>query len=210
MDLNKVLLVGRVTADPQVRTTPGGQSVTTIGVATNRVCTDKNNQRQEETEFHNVVLWGRQAEIVNQFLKKGSLVIVGDGPLKNKLKLLGAKLLKKRFFLTKAKFDQMPRIYRAADLFTLPSPWFRAFEIVLVESMACGIPVVANDDPIRAEIVGEAGILVDPTNTEEYAAVLKKALEKDWGSKPRNQAKKFDWDKIAAKYEKLFVDLVLR
>ncbi len=76
MDLNKVLLVGRVTADPQVRTTPGGSAVTTIGVATNRVWTDKNNQKQEETEFHNVVLWGRQAEIAGQYLTKGAMVLI--------------------------------------------------------------------------------------------------------------------------------------
>ena len=76
MDLNKVMLVGRVTADPQVRTTPGGQSVATIGVATNRVWTDKNNQRQEETEFHTVVLWGRQADIAGQYLTKGAMVLI--------------------------------------------------------------------------------------------------------------------------------------
>lgn len=76
MDLNKVLIVGRVTADPQLRTTPGGQSVTTIGVATNRVWTDKSNQRQEATEFHNVVLWGRQAEVAGQYLKKGAMVLI--------------------------------------------------------------------------------------------------------------------------------------
>ncbi len=76
MDLNKVLLVGRVTADPQVRTTPGGSAVATIGVATNRVWTDKNNQKQEETEFHNVVLWGRQAEIAGQYLTKGAMVLI--------------------------------------------------------------------------------------------------------------------------------------
>lgn len=76
MDLNKVILVGRVTADTQLRTTPGGQSVTTIGVATGRVWMDKNNQRQEETEFHNVVLWGRQAEIAGQYLKKGTMVLI--------------------------------------------------------------------------------------------------------------------------------------
>jgi single-strand DNA-binding protein len=76
MDLNKVILVGRLTADPQVRTTPGGQAVTTIGVATGRVWTDKNNQRQEETEFHNVVLWGRQAEIAGQYLRKGTMVLI--------------------------------------------------------------------------------------------------------------------------------------
>lgn len=76
MDFNKVILVGRVTADPQIRTTPGGQSVTTIGVATNRVWTDKAGARQEETEFHNVVVWGRQAEIAGQYLVKGAMVLI--------------------------------------------------------------------------------------------------------------------------------------
>ena len=76
MDLNKVILVGRMTADPQVRSTPGGQSVTTIGVATNRTWTDKANQRQEQTEFHNVVLWGRTAEIAGQYLTKGAMVLI--------------------------------------------------------------------------------------------------------------------------------------
>lgn len=76
MDLNKVILVGRVTADPELRTTPGGQPVTTIGVATNRTWTDKNGQKQEEAEFHNVVLWGRQAEVAAQFLVKGATVLI--------------------------------------------------------------------------------------------------------------------------------------
>jgi single-strand DNA-binding protein len=76
MDLNKVILVGRVTADPQVRSTPGGQSVTTIGVATNRTWTDKAGQKQEQTEFHNVVIWGRTAEIAGQYLTKGAMVLI--------------------------------------------------------------------------------------------------------------------------------------
>ncbi len=76
MDLNKVILVGRVTADPELRTTPGGQAVTTIGVATNRVWNDKNGAKQEEAEFHNVVLWGRQAEVASQYLVKGATVLI--------------------------------------------------------------------------------------------------------------------------------------
>jgi single-strand DNA-binding protein len=76
MDLNKVILVGRVTADPQLRTTPGGQSVTTIGVATNRTWTDKSGAKQEEPEFHNVVIWGRQAEVAGQYLTKGATVLI--------------------------------------------------------------------------------------------------------------------------------------
>ncbi len=76
MDLNKVFIVGRLTADPQLRTTPQGQSVATLGVATGRVWTDKAGTRQEETEYHNVVVWGRQAEIASQFLTKGSLILI--------------------------------------------------------------------------------------------------------------------------------------
>ncbi|MCP6719914.1 MAG: single-stranded DNA-binding protein [Patescibacteria group bacterium] len=76
MNFNKVFLIGRLTGDPQLRTTPAGQSVATISLATNRVWTNKTGQRQEDVQFHNVVVWGRQAEIVNQFLKKGSLAMI--------------------------------------------------------------------------------------------------------------------------------------
>ena len=77
MYLNKVFLVGRLTADPVLRSTPSGQPVCTIRIATNRVWTDKETgQRQEETQYHNVVLWRRLAEIGSQFLTKGSLVLI--------------------------------------------------------------------------------------------------------------------------------------
>ena len=143
-------------------------------------------------------------------LEKANLLVVGDGELKDAIKKLGEKLLGDRFQLIKVPHQEMPEVYRGADLFTLSSPWYRAFEIVLVEAMATGLAVVANKDEIRKEIVGDAGILVNPTNTEEYAGALEKALEKDWGDRPRRQAEKFDWDKIVVKYEKLFVDLVSR
>ncbi|MBI4193183.1 MAG: single-stranded DNA-binding protein [Candidatus Colwellbacteria bacterium] len=76
MNVNKVILVGRLTADPQVRTTTSGERVVTIGVATNRTWTDKGGARRDATEFHNVVVWGRQADVVSQFLSKGSLVFI--------------------------------------------------------------------------------------------------------------------------------------
>jgi len=76
MNLNKVFILGRLTADPQLRTTSGGQSVASFSVATNRVWTDKAGAKQESVEFHNVVVWARQAEIASQFLKKGSLVLI--------------------------------------------------------------------------------------------------------------------------------------
>lgn len=76
MNLNKVFLIGRLTSDPQLRLTSGGQNVVTLGLATNRVWVDKNNVKQEAAEFHSVVVWGRQAELAQQFLTKGSLVFV--------------------------------------------------------------------------------------------------------------------------------------
>ncbi len=83
MNLNKVFLIGRLTADPQLRTTPGGASVTSFGIATNRVWTDKAGAKQNETEFHNVVAWGRSAEIASQYLKKGGMAFV-EGRLRTR------------------------------------------------------------------------------------------------------------------------------
>jgi single-strand DNA-binding protein len=71
MNVNKAILVGRLTRDPEIRTTSSGQTVASISMATNRFWKDKNGQRQDQTEFHNVVLWGRLAEIAGQYLTKG-------------------------------------------------------------------------------------------------------------------------------------------
>jgi single-strand DNA-binding protein len=76
MNLNKALIIGRLTSDPELKTTAGGQSVVNIGVATNRMWRDKEGKNQEETQFHNIVIWGRQAEITSQFLRKGSLIFI--------------------------------------------------------------------------------------------------------------------------------------
>jgi len=76
MNLNKVFIMGRLTADPEVRTTPMGDRVTTLSVASNRVWNDKSGSKKESTEFHNVVLWGRQADVAGQFLIKGSVVFI--------------------------------------------------------------------------------------------------------------------------------------
>ncbi len=74
MNLNKVLIIGRLTADPQLRSTKSGQSVAVFSVATNRQWTDQQQQKREEVEFHNVVVWGKQAEIVSKYLLKGQMV----------------------------------------------------------------------------------------------------------------------------------------
>ncbi len=76
MNLNKVFILGRLTADPILRSTPGGQQVASFSLATNRNWTDKVGQKKEEVEFHNIVVWGRLAEIAGKFLKKGGLALV--------------------------------------------------------------------------------------------------------------------------------------
>lgn len=76
MNLNKVFILGRLTADPILRNTPGGQQVATFSLATNSVWKDKAGQKQEAVEFHNIVVWGRQAEVASQFLKKGGLALI--------------------------------------------------------------------------------------------------------------------------------------
>jgi single-strand DNA-binding protein len=77
MNLNKVLLIGRLTADPETRTTGTGQNVTSIRMATNRVWYDQNTrEKKEATEFHSIVAWARLGEIASQYLKKGSMALI--------------------------------------------------------------------------------------------------------------------------------------
>ena len=76
MNLNKAIIIGNLTQDPEVKNTPTGQSVSSFSVATNRTWTDKQGQKQTQAEFHNVVAWGRLAEIVGQYLTKGSLIMI--------------------------------------------------------------------------------------------------------------------------------------
>ncbi|KKR64879.1 MAG: Single-stranded DNA-binding protein [Parcubacteria group bacterium GW2011_GWB1_40_5] len=76
MYLNKAIIIGNLTRDPEVKAIPSGIKVASFGVATNRVWKDKNGVKQENVDFHNVVVFGRQAEICGQYLKKGGSVLV--------------------------------------------------------------------------------------------------------------------------------------
>ncbi len=69
--VNKVILIGNLGKDPELRYTPSGQPVATFSLATTERWTDRNGQRQDRTEWHNVVAWGKLGELVNQYLKKG-------------------------------------------------------------------------------------------------------------------------------------------
>ena len=76
MDLNRAQIIGNVTRDPELRTTATGQNVCTFGIATNMQWNDAQGQKQQRTEFHNLVAWGKLAEICNQSLTKGRKTIV--------------------------------------------------------------------------------------------------------------------------------------
>jgi len=77
MNLNKVVLIGHLTNTPEIKTIPSGQMVCSFGLATNRTWTNQSTkEKQEKAEFHNIVLWGRLAEIASQYLNKGSLAMI--------------------------------------------------------------------------------------------------------------------------------------
>lgn len=76
MDLNKVMIIGNVVRDPEIRTTPSGQTVASFSVATNLVWKDKEGKRQSKPEYHNVVAWRKLAETIGQYVHKGSKVYV--------------------------------------------------------------------------------------------------------------------------------------
>ena len=76
MNLNITIIVGRTTEKPALKSTQSGQGVTSFGVATNKVWTDKAGQKQENVEFHRVIVWGKQAETVAQWVEKGQLVAI--------------------------------------------------------------------------------------------------------------------------------------
>lgn len=141
-------------------------------------------------------------------LPQVSLLLLSSGPQAPFLDALGQRLLADRYLRKSVSYSDMPKYYRAADLFTL-CPWaHESYPVVYLEALACNLPVVASDDPIRQSTIGSAGLYVDPQNTSAYAATLKQALAIRWGNRPRQQAQNYSWSKIAIRYDRLFRSLV--
>jgi len=131
-----------------------------------------------------------------------SLLVVGGDWENSAVDSLALELLgEDRYVRTRVSPEEISDYYKLADVFTLPSDVNEAFGIVYLEAMASGLPVVATNDLTRQYVVGDAGILVDPTDIESYSKALTKAANTDWKDKPRKQAEKFSWDKIAVRYE---------
>ena len=110
MNLNKVMLIGRLVRDPEVRTTPSGQTVTSISVATSYTWKDQSGTQQEKTEFHNVVAWAKRGEVIAQYFVKGQEIYV-EGRLETRSwedKDSGKKMYRTEIILDNFEFGAKP------------------------------------------------------------------------------------------------------
>src|SRR3989344_587184 len=136
-----------------------------------------------------------------------SLLILGDGQMRGSIDSLGKRLLAKRYLRLVVPYEQIPQYYRACRVFSLASQT-EAFGISYVEAMACNLPIVTTRDNSRAEIIGQAGILTDPTNVNQYAKDLEMAAKTNYYNKPDNQSLKYSWNKIAERYATQITELL--
>jgi len=143
-------------------------------------------------------------------LEAGSLVVLGDGESAAALDALAAERLGPgRYLRKRVPRDAMAQWYAAADLFTLPSRT-ESFGLVYLEALACGRAAVATDDPVRREVLGDAGLCCDVEDPLDYARALAEALARTWGDKPRRQAERFPFTRTVDAYAALFTDLSAR
>ena len=137
----------------------------------------------------------------------GSLMVLGEGPEGEALdRLAAARLGPGRYLRRVVAREEMPAWYGAADCFTLPSRT-ESFGLVYLEALACGVPVVAPDDAVRREVIGEAGLLCDVTDPDAYSQTLEATLARDWGTVPRRRAERFPIAAMVQAYADLFAAL---
>ena len=146
MNLNRAMIIGNVTRDPESRTTTGGQNVCSFGVATNHVWKDAQGQKQEKVEFHNIVAWGKLAEICGQYLARGRKVYIEgriqtrewdgqDGVKRNRTEIVTENMI--LLDRPPAGGGAMPRPAPAAEPAQMPTP--------------APMPASAPDDEIKIE-----------------------------------------------------------
>jgi glycosyltransferase involved in cell wall biosynthesis len=145
-------------------------------------------------------------------LDDGSLLLLGDGTLKDETVKLGNKLLGSRFryggVIPHSQRAEIINLYKNVDIF-VQAARKEAFGVVFLEAMASNIPVVTQKDIRRTEIIGDAGVLVDCEDEDEFAKALSETAKRKWDNIPLNQAKKYNWETIKEKYLEIF-DMILR
>ena len=162
MNLNKAFLIGRLAADPESRITPGGQTVVTLRIATNRVWNNKTTgEKQEQVEFHTVVAWGNLAEIISKYLRKGQLAFF-EGRLQTR-SLQGQDGIKRyRTEIVAENMQLGPKAAGAGGIQTAPpktkqpetAPQVKEEEIPVIDEDApvSSDPVVSEDEIEEKEI----------------------------------------------------------
>ena len=134
-------------------------------------------------------------------LRQGSLLILGKGPLRRSLTILGHRLLGKRFLLTSVSYQAIPSYYQTCSIVTLPSLPQENSPMVFIEALAAGKMVVATNSHRNRWMLGGAGSYVDPQDVNAYSQALKHTL----GIKPDTSKplQKFSWPAVTKKYQKL-------
>ena len=122
--------------------------------------------------------------------------------MQGSLDSLAKRLLGKKYLRKVVGYSEIASYYKSCQVFTLAS-LTEAFGISYIEAMACNLPIVTTADNSREEIVGNAGILTNPQNIDQYAKDLLFAVNTNYRNQPYNQALKFSWNKIAERYQKL-------
>jgi single-strand DNA-binding protein len=125
----KMIIIGNVGKDPEMRFTAGGDAVTSFSVATNKKYTDKNGQKVEETTWFRVAAWGKQAELANQYLKQGSVVYI-EGELVSDRETGGPKIFTRKDGTPGAAFE-----IKMKEMTFLPSGNKKANQDTAVEDM---------------------------------------------------------------------------
>src|SRR5574343_805751 len=123
MYLNKALIIGNLTRNPEMSSLPSGVRVASFSVATNRVWKDKNGVKQESADYHNVVVFGRQAEIVGQYMKKGSSILV-EGRMQTRSWDDAGGVKKYRTEIVADRLQFGPRKDVPAGGYTAPAPTY--------------------------------------------------------------------------------------
>lgn len=138
------------------------------------------------------------------------LVVAGDGPLRDDIDRLAHELMPGRFRRVSLPSDQMPALYRAADVF-LHTTLLESFGNVYLEAMATGLPVVAHGSPVAEWIMEDRAQLVDTTDLAATSAAVSNALSGEWGVPAGSVAAvaaRFDWAVVAAQYRAFFVEVL--